>query len=283
MVRSRRLLRGGAVIVLMTAALCTGGCVLASERERSVCGGFLEPMAFALWARMAPKPDERLVAEIRGVEPYGFIAGDGKTLRGYVIRARNEASELIDDPAGFVWIAPGNAMTATHLVADFVYLSALGYDVYILDYRGYGNSEGRRRLLALTFDAKELIEHLSAQYRQTHLLGLSIGGIVILKAIREGAPYTRAIVDSSPSTVTQFVCPKAFDPIENLPQDASRMLVITGGADRIIPPKASAALVATARSRGAQTLHCEACGHPLMNADPELRAWRFREIAAFLR
>jgi alpha-beta hydrolase superfamily lysophospholipase len=232
---------------------------------------------------MAPNPNVRLVAGIVGVEPYEFLAGDGKTLRGHVIRARGDADKLIYDSPGFVLIAPGNAMTATHLVGDFVYLSRLGYDVYILDYRGYGNSEGKRRLLALTVDYREVIEHLAAQYPQRYLLGMSLGGIVILKAIHEGAPYTRAIIDSSPSTVTRFACPRAFNPVDNLPQDASRMLVITGGRDRVIPPEASAELVATARSHGAQTLHCDECGHPLMDADPELRAWRFRQIAAFLR
>lgn len=275
------LFRAGAIIILLTVGLCSGEHVLASERERSVCGGFMEPLAFALWSAMVPKPDQRLLAGIVGVKPYEFVAGDGKTLRGYLIQARKDQGEIIENPRGYVLIAPGNAMTATHLVADFVFLSALGYDVYILDYRGYGNSEGKRRLLAMTVDYEELIEHLSAKYPHTYLLGLSLGGIVILKAIHEGARFTRAIIDSSPSTVTQFVCPQVFNPVENLPQDASSMLIITGGRDRVIPPEASEELVSKARASGAQVFRCDECGHPLMDADPDLRARRFREIARF--
>jgi alpha-beta hydrolase superfamily lysophospholipase len=113
------------------------------------------------------------------------------------------------------------------------------------------------------------------------LLGLSLGGIVILKAIHEGAPFTRAIIDSSPSTVTQFVCPEAFNPVENLPQHAPNMLIITGSRDRVIPPEASEELVSRARASGAQVFCCEECGHPLMDADPELRTRRFRKIAHF--
>lgn len=254
---------------------------MASERERSVCGGFMEPLAFALWSAMAPKPDQRLLAGIVGVKPYEFVAGDGKTLRGYLIQARKDLGEIIEKPRGYVLIAPGNAMTATHLVADFVFLSWLGYDVYILDYRGYGNSEGKRRLLAMTVDYEELIEHLSAKYLHTYLLGLSLGGVVILKAI--DARYTRAIIDSLPSTVTQFGCPETFNPVENLPQDASSLLIITGGRDRVIPPEASEELVSKAQASGAQVFRCDECGHPLMDADPVLRARRFREIARFFR
>jgi alpha-beta hydrolase superfamily lysophospholipase len=241
----------------------------------------MEPLAFALWSAMAPRPDQGLLEGLVGVNPYEFVAGDGKTLRGYLIQARKDRDEIIDNPRGYVLIAPGNAMAATHLAADFVFLSALGYDVYILDYRGYGNSEGKRRLLAMTVDYEELTRHLSARYPHTYLLGLSLGGIVILKATHEGTPYTRAIVDSSPSTVTQFACPEAFNPVENLPEDASQMLFITGGRDRVIPPEASAKLVSRARASGAQVFRCEECGHPLMDADPELRERRFREIARF--
>ena len=270
------------IAVLVTVTLLSGGQILASERERAVCGGFLEPLAFALWSGMAPAPDPRLVEGLNGVTGYEFVAGDGVRLRGYRIRARS-GNEIIDNPSGYVLIAPGNAMTATHLVREFLFLSELGHDVYILDYRGYGKSEGKRRLLAMTVDYGELINHLSGQYRQTYLLGLSLGGIVMLKAIREGASFTRATIDSSPSTVTQFLCPDTFNPMANVPRDASDLLIITGGGDRVIPPRVSAELVATARAAGARTWHCEACRHPLMDADPELQARRLGEIARFFR
>lgn len=254
---------------------------MTSERERSVCGGFLEPLAFALWSAMAPASDSRRLDGIAGVDAYDFTAGDGNALRGYMIQARNDRDEIIENPRGYVLIAPGNAMTAAHLAADFVFLSALGYDVYILDYRGYANSEGKRRLLALTVDYAELISHLSTKYAQTHLLGMSLGGIVILKAIHDGAPFTSAVVDSSPSTVTQFFCPRAFNPTANLPSDASHLLVITAGRDRVIPPAASEEFVSGAQAAGARVFHCAECQHPLTDTDPELIARRFREIARF--
>jgi alpha-beta hydrolase superfamily lysophospholipase len=275
-------LKAATVVVLLTIGLIGGGCASVSERERSVCGGFLEPLAFALWSAMAPNPDPRRLDGIAGVKPYDFVAGDGNTLRGYMIQARNDRDEIIENARGYVLVAPGNAMAATHLAADFVFLSELGYDVYVLDYRGYANSEGKRRLLALTVDYAELITHLSAKYTHTNLLGMSMGGIVILKAIHEGAPFTRAIVDSSPSTVTQFLCPKAFNPIANLPADPSRLLIITAGRDRVIPPTASEELVARAQAAGAEVFTCAECRHPLADTDPELLARRFREIARFL-
>ncbi len=278
--RCRSVAIGRLAVVLLVAGVCSGGRLMASERERAVCGGFLEPLAFALWSGMAPEPDPRLIERIDGVEPYGFVAGDGKSLRGYRIQARTDR-EMLADAQGYVLIAPGNAMTATHMVNEFVFLSALGYDVYILDYRGYGHSEGKRRLLAMTVDYRELIGHLSMRYRDGYLLGLSLGGIVILTAIHEGAPFTRAIVDSSPSTVGRFFCPKSFDPVENLPADASRLLIITGGRDRVISPSASRDLVSRARAAGARIYFCAECGHPLMDVDPELRARRFRAMARF--
>lgn len=254
---------------------------MASQRERAVCGSFMEPLVFALWSSMAPRPDPHRIATKAGVEPYEFVAGDGKSLRGYKIRARHDAHEVVEHPQGYVLIAPGNAMTATYLVDEFVFLSELGYDVYILDYRGYGDSEGKRRLLAFTVDYTELIEHLSSRYRDTYLLGLSMGGIVLLKAIHEGAPFTKVIIDSSPSTVSQYFCPKVFNPVENLPDDASNMLMITGGRDHVIPPSASEELISAARGSGAHVFFCAECGHPLMDADPHLRAQRFRVIERF--
>lgn len=97
------------------------------------------------WSAVAPKPDEQLLQGIVGVKPYEFVAGDERRLRGYLIQARDERGQIIEYPHGDVLIGPGNAMSATHIAADFVFLSALGYDVYILDYRGHGNSEGKRR------------------------------------------------------------------------------------------------------------------------------------------
>ncbi len=78
----------------------------------------------------------------RGVEGYAYEtitieSSDRPTLAGYRIFAkkRNTASRAL-------LFLQGNAMRADQLRDDLIYFADRGFDVFIFDYRGYGNSGG---------------------------------------------------------------------------------------------------------------------------------------------
>jgi alpha-beta hydrolase superfamily lysophospholipase len=271
--------------ILVLALL--GGCATAStapeantDLEESVCNVVLEPFAFWLWQRSAGTPylrDGRLPAN---VEVIHHRTQDGRVLYGYRLKASTEPGAA---PKGFVLVAQGNATLAERLVGRLRGLAESGYDVYLYDYRGYARSEGKRRLKAIVSDYQELYAELSRDRPGERLLyGMSFGGIVLLKVIASGAGFDRAVLDSTPSTVSNYGCPRHYDPVANLPADASRLLLISGARDRVVAAEDSAALVDAAAARGARSVRSPDFAHPFMDKDPAVAGARQQLIHGFL-
>ena len=75
------------------------------------------------------------IKNVRAVKPVTFTTRNGTSLAGYKLAAEN--------PTAYLLVAQGNAMLADQLVADLQTFRDRGWDVYIYDYRGYGQSQGR--------------------------------------------------------------------------------------------------------------------------------------------
>jgi pimeloyl-ACP methyl ester carboxylesterase len=247
--------------------------------NEAVCGFWTERLLSALYHYIAGRPDENRVAGIPGVERVAFTTKDHRQLGGYKLRAYADASR----PAlGYVLVALGNAMLADQVLAEFQFLQADGFDVHIYDYRGYGISEGKSRFLAIRSDYIELIGHLNeAGYAKRLLYGMSLGGVFLLNAIGAGARYDAAMIDSPPSRISGYGCPQQFDPVENVPQDSSRLGFIFGHRDTVVPPDAWRELSGTAIARGATVLEHAEFAHPMMDADQATRRARFEAIRIF--
>ncbi|MET0068971.1 MAG: alpha/beta fold hydrolase [Candidatus Thiodiazotropha sp.] len=245
----------------------------ADEREKTVCGSIQEPFLFWLWSSTAPEPDKTRALVSPLVEQTQFTTSDNKLLRGYRYNSHNREEKRIH-PEGYVLLALGNAMIADQIIASLKYLSSNGFDVYIFDYRGYGNSEGKRRINAIIEDYKEIIDSLNSQYDKRLLYGVSLGGAVIMNAIGSGVQYDSAVIDSSPSRFSDFGCPEHIDPVNNLPDDASRIFVLTGKKDQVLNSDMTSPLREEARRRGAKVLDGENFSHPYM--DRSLEAHRAR-------
>ncbi|HXH03061.1 MAG TPA: alpha/beta hydrolase [Candidatus Competibacteraceae bacterium] len=249
----------------------------ANDLEEAVCGLFKEPLAFALWSNVAGRPNPGAASRIANAQAISHKTVDGRLLRGYRLKARADGTK------GFVLVAQGNAMLADQLLAHLGPFAAEGYDVYIFDYRGYGNSQGKRRLKAIVSDYRELFEALSKATEGRRLLyGISFGGIVLLNVIGAGVAYDRAVIDSSPSRVSTFGCPERYDPVNNLPPNGSGLLIISGAQDNVVPPRDSRELLDTAQARGAQVVRSTDFAHPFMDADATLRQARSALIKSFL-
>ncbi|MEW6037261.1 MAG: alpha/beta fold hydrolase [Pseudomonadota bacterium] len=246
-----------------------------SDLETSVCGIVLEPLAFWQFRQAAGAPDASRVRSLRGIERLSFTTGDGRVLGGYRLRAA--------DPRGYLLVAQGNAMLADQIMGALAFFRDLGLDVYVYDYRGYGLSEGKSRLKAIVSDYREIIAALNSQgYQRRYLYGMSMGGVILANAAGAGGEYDALVVDSSPSRISRLGCPEGYDPVRNLPQDATRLMLIIGLRDRIVMPWEIEELARLVAERGGLVVKSPEFAHPLQDTDPAIRRRRFRAVADFL-
>jgi len=247
----------------------------ARETERAVCGSIREPFTFWLWRRLAGAPNPRRITAVKNIEPINFTTRDGTQLGGYKLAA--------DSPQGYLLFAQGNAMLADQVIADLQPFRDLGLDVYIYDYRGYGISQGKSRLAAIVADYGAIVAHLNRLgYSRQLLYGISMGGVILLNAVGDMAAYTRLVIDSSPARISNLGCPERYDPVTHLPEDSSRVMIISGAADTVVPPPAMEELIRVARARGARILQDSGFAHPYQDFSDEAHRRRQKEVGSFL-
>lgn len=252
-----------------------------SRLEESVCG-WKEPVAFWLWSRHAGKPDAGRLSGLARVETVEHETKDGRRLRGYRLGAASKAGTQVP-PRGYLLIAQGNATLADQILPAFAAFAYDGLDVYAFDYRGYGRSQGKRRLMALVSDYAELIDHLDSLHTGARrFYGTSFGGILLLKALQGRARQARIVIDSTPSRLSPHGCPEAYDPVANLPADSTRILVVSGLRDRVVPPVDSQALREAVRQRGGKAILDPDFGHAFGGDSASAHARRMDVARAFL-
>ncbi len=249
----------------------------ANEREQTVCGFIKEPLLFWFWSSAAPEPDESRINDINYIKATKFNTSDGKTLRGYKYLS-NDGKGNRTPPKGYVLMALGNAMIADQIIGELRDFAASSYDVYIYDYRGYGNSEGKRRINAIIEDYKEIISSLNGEYEKRLLYGISLGGAIILNAIGSGVGYDSVVIDSSPSLLSEHGCPERIDPIKNLPKDSRKLLVITGKKDPVLNDNMTSLLRVEAQKRGASVIDGEDFSHPFMDQSIAVHKRRMKKV-----
>ena len=246
-----------------------------SDLESSVCGFLREPLAFWQFRMVAGTPDASRVKSIRDIERLSFATGDGRVLGGYKLRAEN--------PQGYLLVAQGNAMLADQIMGVLAFFKGAGLDVYVYDYRGYGLSEGKSRLKAIVSDYQEIVAALNAQgYRRRYLYGMSMGGVILINAVGPSGDYDALVVDSSPSRIAYLGCPEEYDPVHKLPHDGSKLMLIIGLLDRVVPPQDIEEMAKIVQERGGLVLKSPEFAHPLMDLDPAIRRQRFQAVADFL-
>ena len=246
-----------------------------SDHEASVCGALREPLAFWAFRQGAGQANAGNASGIANIERIDFITRDGRTLGGYRLRAPTAA--------GYLLVVQGNATLIDQIVHKIQTFRRLGVDIYLYDYRGYGLSEGKSRLHAIIEDYREIVASLNAQpYRRRLLYGMSMGGVILLNAVGVTADYDALVIDSSPSRISRYGCPKIYDPVHHLPPDSSRIMILGGERDRVVPIAQMEELMRVAQGRGAQVLRHPALAHPFMDASTDLHQSRFQAVSDFL-
>lgn len=246
------------------------------ELETTVCG-LKEPFLFWLWSSMAGSPDKSNLRGLQGVDDISFVTTDNRTLRGYRLR-----SHLVK-PAGYLLVLQGNAILADQLIGEFNRYAQAGYDVYMYDYRGYGRSQGKRRLRAMVSDIREILASLRSKgYARQVVYAFSFGGILLLDGFDSGLALDRIVIDSSPARLSDHGCPQDYDPVSHLPSDCSNFMIIAGQRDNVVTPRMSQTLREQATQRGARVILDKVFAHPFMDPDIGAHQRRMQLVADFL-
>ncbi|MDV3502558.1 alpha/beta hydrolase [Marinobacter sp. M-5] len=102
--------------------------------------------------------------------------GDGETLHGWWLPA--DAPE--DSAKGTVYFLHGNAQNISSHLMNVAWLPGKGYNVFLIDYRGYGRSTGAPDIEGTLHDSETGLRWLMAQPQTdgapVYLLGQSLGG-----------------------------------------------------------------------------------------------------------
>ena len=113
-------------------------------------------------------------------EDVQIVTADGSRLHGWFLPAAGNAK-------GTVLHLHGNAANVSNHLPLVSWLPARGYNVLMVDYRGFGRSQGRPSLDGIVDDAAAALAHLRTRpdvdASELIVLGQSIGGATALRLL----------------------------------------------------------------------------------------------------
>jgi fermentation-respiration switch protein FrsA (DUF1100 family) len=194
-----------------------------------------------------------------------FTAADGSRLHGWWLPAKGPA-------LGSVLHLHGNAANVSNHLPLVAWLPGAGFNVLMLDYRGFGRSEGRPTLDGVVDDAAAALRTLRARPGvdggRLIVLGQSLGGATALRLLARDSEGVRlAVIEAAfasyrgiardaamQSVVLAPLVPIAApalpsgkaDPVTALPSLRVPVLLVHGTADEVIPFKHGEQLAAAA-------------------------------------
>jgi uncharacterized protein len=204
-------------------------------------------------------PDE-IGLDYREIE---LQAADGVRLHGWLLPAAAP-------PRGSVLFLHGNAQNISTHIASVAWLPAEGFDVLLLDYRGYGRSGGSPSLAGLQLDFEAALDSLLARPETKAgpviVFGQSLGGALAITALA-GSPRRKQvralIVEGAFTSYRALAREKLADfwltwplqaplglaiddryrPIDAIGELAPMpVLIVHGEDDRVVPPDHAIAL-----------------------------------------
>jgi fermentation-respiration switch protein FrsA (DUF1100 family) len=182
------------------------------------------------------------------VDPVTFETTDGLTLNGWFFASAGLS------PRVTVIVFNGNAGNRSHRVPLAAALHRHGLQVFLVDYRGYGENHGTPSQAGLSTDSRAAWAYLAnrpdVDPSRLVYFGESLGTAVAVDLAVDHPPA--ALVLRSPFTsmsdVGQYHYPflpvhvllrDRFALIDQISQSRAPVLVIAGGRDRIVPVESS--------------------------------------------
>ncbi|MFB3826829.1 MAG: alpha/beta hydrolase [Bryobacteraceae bacterium] len=195
-----------------------------------------------------------------GGEDVWLRAADGVRLHAWWIPAGGRLATLF---------LHGNAGNITHRAGHAAEIAASGSAVLLLDYRGYGRSEGRPSESGLYSDADAAYDYLAARGYRIVLHGESLGTAVAVELASRRpcaglileAPFPSA--GSLAATVLPVLGPllaPGYDSRSRIGRVRAPLLVIHGDRDDIVPYRLGRALFEIA-PEPKRFFTAEGCGH----------------------
>jgi pimeloyl-ACP methyl ester carboxylesterase len=184
----------------------------------------------------------------------------------------------------------GNAGNASHRLDDAEMIRSLGVNVLLMDYRGYGLSDGRPTEKGVYLDAAAGLAFLEKEKKtpkeRVVVYGRSLGSVAAVK-LAEHRPLAGVIL-VSPFTSGKEMAPCIFKPFIGHPLDSlsrienlrSPLLILHGEQDTLVPVEMGRRLHDRAKVDKRLTI-IEGAGHnDLISVSGDLF---FSEIEAFLK
>jgi pimeloyl-ACP methyl ester carboxylesterase len=208
-----------------------------------------------------------------------IAATDGTRLHGLLFPAEATSSK------GLIFYLHGNAGALDSWGDVATTYTRLGYDVFLLDYRGYGKSEGRiSSQQHLLTDAETAYRELLTGYAEDKvvLLGYSLGtGVAAWVAAQHRprllvlqAPYLsmRAMARQHYPWVPGLVVRYPLETNKVLPRITSPIVIFHGDQDEIIDYQTTLKLKALLKPQD-QFITLPGVGHNGMTEDPQYQAY----------
>lgn len=183
-----------------------------------------------------------------GLEAVEIAAADGLRLRGWLVKASRGAAPLL------IYFG-GNAEEVSWLVDEAPRLG--GWALLLVNYRGYGRSEGHPGERALFADALRLYDWARARpdvaTGRVAAMGRSLGGAVAVHLAAE-RPLAGVVLVTPFDSLTavgqrhypwlpvRWLLSHPFDALSRAPAIRTPMLCLVAGSDQIIPPVHAARL-----------------------------------------
>lgn len=207
----------------------------------------LRPFLFPNRATRRPILDDEVAVRVRGI-----------TLRG---RCAN-----LDADRAIVYFG-GNGEDATGWIRRFVQ-AAPDHAVYLLNYRGYGASDGRASARAIVADWLALVSLIEARHPGGDItyVGRSLGSGIAMQVAARRPPARLVLVtpfdslaavasDVShvPRLLADLVLPDRLDSLRVVSSVKGPVLVMRAGGDALVRPPRTAALVERLEDHGIDT------------------------------
>jgi len=194
---------------------------------------------------------EAIIARHPGVEDLRFVRPDGVVLRGWLARGTGSA------PRALVLYFGGNAEEVSWMLDQRAAFG--GWDLALVNYRGYGASGGKPSEARLFEDALAAYDQLAARpdvdAKRIVAIGRSLGsGVATYLASQRPlagvvliAPFDSITAVGQrhyPYLPVRWLVGELYDSVSRAPTIRAPLLMITGGRDRIIPARHSERLYA---------------------------------------
>lgn len=205
------------------------------------------PVCAALEHMFLYFPDKEIVITPASIglefEAISFQASDGTKLHGWYLPGEKDKPLIL--------FCHGNAGNISHRVDNLRLLHELGFSVFIFDYRGYGQSEGKASEEGTYADARGALRWLQEKgwaEQQMIYFGRSLGAAIALQLALESPPA--GLVLESPFTSVEAIgrhhypllwrlagwaLDVRYDTLSKIDKIKAPLLIFHGEQDEIIP------------------------------------------------